>query len=68
MVGIPSEQITKAAQDTGADLVIVGTRGRTALETILLGSTAERIIKGAPCPVLVVPASPGTRRHRPSNM
>ncbi len=58
VVGIPSEQITKAAQDIGADLVVVGTRGRTNLDAILLGSTAERVIKGAPSPVLAVPATP----------
>jgi nucleotide-binding universal stress UspA family protein len=61
VVGIPSEQIKKTAQDIGADLVVVGTRGRTVLDAILLGSTAERIVKGAPCPVLAVPAHPGTR-------
>src|SRR5579884_4294741 len=55
-IGMPSEQITKAAQEIGAELVVVGTRGRTDLETILLGSTAERVIKAAPCPVLAVPA------------
>ena len=60
VVGIPSEQIKKAAQDIGAELVVVGTRGRTVLDTILLGSTAERVIKGAPCPALAVPARPGT--------
>jgi nucleotide-binding universal stress UspA family protein len=60
--GIPSEEIKKAAQDTGADLLVVGTAGRTGLEAILLGSTAERVIKDAPCPVLGVRASPGTGR------
>lgn len=64
VVGIPSEQITKAAQDSGADLVVVGTRGRTGLDVILLGSTAERVIKGAPCPVLAIPASAEPSRER----
>lgn len=57
--GIPSEEIKKAAQEIGADLVVVGTRGRTGLEAILLGSTAERVIKDAPCPVLAVRAMAG---------
>ncbi len=57
VVGIPSEQIKKAAQDIAADVVVVGMRGRTDLETILLGSTADRVIRDAPCPVLVVPAT-----------
>ncbi|BFU94407.1 MAG: universal stress protein [Nitrospira sp.] len=60
MVGIPSEQIKKAAQDIGAEVVVVGTSGRTALDMILLGSTAERVIKDAPCPVLAIPARPET--------
>ncbi len=55
VVGIPSEQIKKAAQDIAADMVVVGTRGRTGLEVILLGSTADRVIRDAPCPVLAVP-------------
>ncbi|WP_447983181.1 universal stress protein [Nitrospira sp. Nam74] len=58
VVGIPSEQITKAAQDIGADLIVLGTRGRTGLDAIVLGSTAERVIKSAPCPVLAIPRRP----------
>lgn len=57
VVGIPSEQIKKAAQDIAADVVVIGMRGRTSLESILLGSTADRVIRDAPCPVLVVPAT-----------
>jgi nucleotide-binding universal stress UspA family protein len=59
--GIPSEEIKKATQDIGADLVVVGTRGRTRLQAVLLGSTAERVIKDAPCPVMAVSASIRTR-------
>jgi len=55
--GVPSEQIGQAALEQGADLVIVGTHGRTGLEHIMLGSTAERVIKLAPCPVLTVRVS-----------
>lgn len=61
VLGIPSEEVKKAAQEIGADVVVVGTRGRTVLDAILLGSTAERVIKDAPCPVLAIPTSPGTR-------
>lgn len=53
-VGIPSEQIIQAAQEDGTELIVVGTQGRTGLEHVLLGSTAERVVKGAPCPVLTV--------------
>lgn len=56
--GIPSEQIGQAALEQGADLVVVGTHGRTGLDHIMLGSTAERVIKQAPCPVLTVRVAP----------
>lgn len=54
VLGIPSQCITDLAKETDADLVVLGTRGRTGLEHILLGSTAERVVAGAPCPVLTV--------------
>ena len=52
--GRPDEAIVKAAEDTGADLIVVGSHGRTGLKRILLGSVAERVIGNANCPVLVV--------------
>lgn len=52
--GIPSEQIVQAALEQQADLAVVGTHGRTGLDHIMLGSTAERVIKQSPCPVLTV--------------
>ena len=52
--GIPSEEVIAAARAEDSDLIIVGTRGKTGLAHILLGSTAERVIRGAPCPVLSV--------------
>lgn len=55
--GIPSEEVLAVARAEDADLVVVGTRGKTGLEHVLLGSTAERIIRMAPCPVLAVPAA-----------
>lgn len=53
-VGWPSERIVACAKDHQADLVVLGTHGRTGVERILLGSTAERVITLAPCPVLTV--------------
>ena len=55
--GIPSEEVLAVARAEEADLVVVGTRGKTGLEHVLLGSTAERIIRMAPCPVLTVPGA-----------
>ena len=52
--GIPSEEVIAAVRAEDSDLVIVGTRGKTGLAHILLGSTAEQVIRGAPCPVLSV--------------
>ncbi|ADG12982.1 UspA domain protein [Methanocaldococcus infernus ME] len=52
--GIPPEEIVKFAEEKEADLIVMGTTGKTGLERILLGSVAERVIKNAPCPVLVV--------------
>lgn len=50
----PAEGIASEAGSLGADLVVIGTRGRTGLEHVLLGSVAERTIRIAPCPVVTV--------------
>jgi len=57
-VGVPSEQIEHVANALSADLIVLGTHGRTGLQHILLGSTAERIVRIAPCPVLAVRTQP----------
>lgn len=61
--GIPSEEVAKAAGADGADLIVLGTRGLTGLEHVLLGSTAERVVKGAPCPVMTVRAASVAPSH-----
>ena len=61
--GIPSEEIQKAAQAEDSDLIVVGTTGKTGLAHVLLGSTAERVICTAPCPVFAVRAEESSR-HR----
>ena len=48
------EAIAEYAEKVKADLVIVGSHGRTGLRRILLGSVAERVVRLAPCAVLVV--------------
>lgn len=53
-VGKPYEQITQFALDAGIDLVIMGVRGRNALDLALFGSTTHRVIQLGPCPVLAV--------------
>ena len=54
--GIPFVEVTSFAGEEKMDLIIVATHGRTGVEHILFGSTAEKIIRKAPCPVLVVRA------------
>jgi nucleotide-binding universal stress UspA family protein len=50
----PSEAIVSTAEEIGADLVVMGSRGLTGLKHVLLGSVAERTLRHAHCPVLVV--------------
>jgi nucleotide-binding universal stress UspA family protein len=52
--GEPYEQICELAREIDADLIVIGTRGQTGFSRILLGSTAERVVRFAACPVLVV--------------
>jgi nucleotide-binding universal stress UspA family protein len=56
--GIPSEEVITVARAEDSDLLVVGTRGKTGLAHVLLGSTAERVVRGAPCPVLTVRMEP----------
>ena len=52
--GLPWFEICKAAKELDAGLIILTTHGHTGLKRVLLGSTAERVVRHAPCPVLVV--------------
>ncbi len=52
--GSPYLGIVKMAKDRKADLIVMGTHGRTGLKHMLLGSVAEKVVRRAPCPVLVV--------------
>jgi nucleotide-binding universal stress UspA family protein len=53
-VGEPAAEILSFASARGADLLVVGTHGRTGLEHALMGSIAERVVRRAHCPVLTV--------------
>jgi nucleotide-binding universal stress UspA family protein len=53
-VGTPADEVVEAAREMGADLIVVGTHGRTGLNRLLIGSVAERIVRTAPCPVLTI--------------
>jgi hypothetical protein len=52
--GKPAEAIIQTAQEKDADLIVLGSHGRTGLEKLLMGSVAERVIVLSSCPVLVV--------------
>ena len=51
--GVPFQSIIDTAKDKSADLIVMGTHGRTGLPHTLIGSVAERVVRMAPCPVLV---------------
>ena len=52
--GLPFMEIIKAAKEQKADMIVMGTHGRTGLEHVLMGSVAEKVVRRAPCPVLTV--------------
>ena len=57
-IGVPHAEIVKLAQDHHADLVVMAMHGRGFVAHALLGSNTERVLRRAPCPVLVIPERP----------
>ncbi len=60
VVGTPYEEIFKSIEENRIDIVVMGTHGRTGIDRVLFGSTASRVVRRAPCPVLTV-RMPGGR-------
>ena len=54
LYGDPVNEIITFSRETGADLIVVGTRGKSGIERIVPGSVAEGVVREASCPVLVV--------------
>lgn len=52
--GIPYQEIINVAQDKLADMIVLGTHGRTGLDHVLFGSTAEKVVRRSTLPVLTV--------------
>jgi len=53
-VGIPFVEIVRHARENEADLIVMGSHGRTGIEHLMIGSVAERVVRKATCSVLVV--------------
>ena len=56
-IGVPADEIVRFASDRDIDLIVMGTHGRSGVTHMLMGSVAEKVVREAPCPVLMV-------RHR----
>jgi nucleotide-binding universal stress UspA family protein len=54
LTGKPATEITRFVKEHGADLLVIGTQGKSGLGKLILGSVAESIVRTAPCSVLVV--------------
>jgi len=52
--GLPADEIIRVAKEREVDLIVIATHGRTGIKHLLMGSTAERVIRHVHCPVLVV--------------
>jgi nucleotide-binding universal stress UspA family protein len=55
--GYPGREILAVAREQDVDLIVLGSHGRGGVEHLLLGSVAEKVLRKAPCPVMVVPAA-----------
>jgi nucleotide-binding universal stress UspA family protein len=58
--GTPWQEIVDSARKWPADLIVIGTHGRSGLSRLVFGSTAEGVTRHAPCPVVVVPPASGS--------
>ena len=52
--GIPYDEIIKKAEEVSADLIVMGTHGRSGLDHVLFGSTAEKVVRKSPVPVMTI--------------
>lgn len=53
--GVPYREILSTAEECAASLIVLGTHGRSGLERLVFGSTAERVVRRSTCPVLTIP-------------
>lgn len=62
--GNPALEIINKTKKLGPDLIVMGTRGRTGIKHVLMGSVAEKVVRLSPCPVLTVGPAPSGKRSR----
>ena len=63
-LGRPHRAIVETALKLKSDLIVIATHGRTGLSRVVMGSVAERVVRGAACPVLVVRAAKARAKRR----
>ncbi|HZA45916.1 MAG TPA: universal stress protein [Rubrobacter sp.] len=59
LLGRPAEQIVNLSEELGVGVIVIGSRGHSALRRVLLGSVSESVVRHAHCPVFVVRADGG---------
>jgi nucleotide-binding universal stress UspA family protein len=64
--GDPATVIVETAAETGADLIIMGTMGRSGLTRLVMGSVAEEVLRRAPCPVLTIRGAVTVKTEEPT--
>lgn len=58
LTGAPASALVNAAEEAGAEMIVMATHGRRGLSRLLMGSVAEQVVRTAKCPVLVVKSVP----------
>lgn len=64
IMGLPFREIIRLAGQKKADLIVMGTHGRTGIGHLLTGSVAEKVVRLAPCPVVTVRAQPAGSKEK----
>jgi len=62
----PADEIVSYARTRGIDLIVMGTRGRSGMAHVLMGSVAEKVVRSAPCPVLTLREAPRMEWNAPA--
>lgn len=65
LTGMPASTILSVAELEQVDLIVIGSHGRRGVSRLLMGSVAEAVMRGAPCPVLTIKDPHHTKHHEP---